>query len=92
LVFAAVVLQGLVDEDAVVIGVQPAQGKRQLTPNQADALDHERLFVYHQRRAFGPATVDVGQGQAVREAAFMLAATVLDQIGRAIARRRLVMS
>ena len=31
MVFAAVVLQGLVDEDAVVIGVQPAQGKRQLT-------------------------------------------------------------
>src|SRR5438132_12146136 len=57
-------------------------------PNQADALDHQRLFADYQRSAFGPAAVDVGQGQTVHEAAFMLGATVFDQIGLAVARRR----
>ena len=86
--FAAVALQRLIHEDAVVIRVQASQGKRQLMPNQADALDHQCLFAGYQCRAFGPAAVDVGQGQTMHEAAFMLGATVFDQVGLAVARRR----
>src|SRR5216684_8693201 len=88
LLFTAVALQGLVHEGAVVVRVETAQGKRQLMPNQADALNHQRLFAYHQRRAFGPAAVNVGQGQTVHEAAFMLAAAVFDQVGLTVAWRR----
>ena len=35
----------------------------------------------YQRRAFGPAAVDVGQRQAVHETALVLAAAVFDQVG-----------
>src|SRR5215469_5512013 len=57
-------------------------------PNEADALDHQRLLADYQRSAFGPAAVDVGQGQTVHEAALMLSATVFDQVGLTVAWRR----
>src|SRR6202040_4434174 len=54
----------------------------------ADAFNHQRLFPYHQRCAFGPAAVDVGQGQGVDVVATLLAATaVFDHIAFAVSRR-----
>jgi hypothetical protein len=58
-------------------------------PNHADAFNHKSLFAYHERRAFGPAAVDVGQSQGVYEIALMLdPAAVLHQVGLAVSRRR----
>src|SRR5215469_14536360 len=83
-----IALQGLVHEGAVVVGVEPAQREGKTLGNGADSFHHQTLFAHRERRAFGPAAVNIGQGQGMDEvAAHLHSAAVLYEIAFEITRR-----
>jgi hypothetical protein len=50
----AVALEGLVDEGAVVVRVDPEDRYRQVSPGDFQPFDDERLLPGHQSDRFGP--------------------------------------
>lgn len=72
---------GLVHECAIVISVYAEHRKRQVGRGDGHGFDNQRLIAHRHGNALGPATVDVGQHQAVNEVAIGLGATaVLDHV------------
>ena len=61
--------------------------------DRADAMHHQTLFTHRKSGAFGPAAVNIGQGQGVNIVpALFAAAAMFDHIALAIARRRIAPS
>lgn len=66
----AILLNALVHEDAVVVGIEAQQRKRQQVAQFGQRRDQDRLLANQQQRAFRPARGDLGQHQGLREGTF----------------------
>ena len=61
---ATIVPNRLVHEDAVIVGVESEQCKREQFAQLGQCHRKYRLLAYQQRRAFRPAGSDIGQDQS----------------------------
>jgi hypothetical protein len=68
----------------------PRSAKGRRLGDRLDSFHHQTLFAHRQGRAFGPAAVNVGQGQRMDEVpVFLHSCAVFDQITFKVAGRRI---
>ena len=70
----------LVDEYAVVVRVDTTDGDRELSANDMQTLDHERLLTRQERDRFGPPRAHARGDKAVDESARECPAAMCDQV------------